>query len=364
MIVAFRADASVDIGSGHVMRCLTLADELKRQGADCHFIMRPLPGALTALVESRGHRVERLPELDDRLAPEPSDAEGPAHSHWLAGSWRQDAADTGTVVERLKPDWLVVDHYGIEARWERVLKAGCARLMAIDDLADRAHDCDLLLDQNLGREPEDYRRWVPANCQLMTGPSFALLRPEFRAWRDRSLARRRGSSEPLELLINLGGVDRENLTGHLLARLSTCPIPAHTRITVVMGQSAPRVDEVKSRARQMPWITDVRVGVSNMAEIMAHSDLAIGAAGGTSWERCCLGLPALLVVMADNQRAGANALAERGAALLLGDSWADATLLCRGLGQALEQAETLSSRAASVCDGAGAQRVVKKMMEL
>jgi UDP-2,4-diacetamido-2,4,6-trideoxy-beta-L-altropyranose hydrolase len=310
MKIAFRVDASLQIGSGHVMRCLTLADALKAQGADCYFISREHTGNLLEVIDQRDYKVHRLaaPLTHTQTAQEP------AQAAWLGSTWQTDAADTAAILAELQPDWLVVDHYALDQRWEEALAPHYRQLLVIDDLADRAHNCDLLLDQNLGHQPAHYAQRVPAHCRVLTGPHYALLRPEFAALRTYSLQRRQAQPALRQLLITMGGVDQPNATGQVLQALKTCALPADCHITVVMGLTAPWLQNVQELAAQMPWPTDVVVNVSDMAQRMADSDLAIGAAGSTSWERCCLGLPTLMVVLADNQRGIANALVHVGAA--------------------------------------------------
>jgi UDP-2,4-diacetamido-2,4,6-trideoxy-beta-L-altropyranose hydrolase len=318
MKVAFRTDASLQIGSGHVMRSLTLADALRAQGAQCHFICRAHPGHLMEVIRQRGYRVHSLsvPVQQAQVAIKNLQPE-PVHAAWLGSTWQSDAQETAAILADLQPDWLVLDHYALDQRWEEALAPYYRKLLVIDDLADRPHRCDLLLDQNLGSQPEHYARWVPAHCRVLTGPHFALLRPEFAALRPYSLQRRQAQPALRQLLITMGGVDQPNATGQVLQALKTCALPADCRITVVMGLTAPWLQNVQELATQMPWPTEVVVNVGDMARRMADSDLAIGAAGSTSWERCCLGLPTLMVVLAENQQAGAQALEAAHAAYMI-----------------------------------------------
>ncbi|NMM06001.1 UDP-2,4-diacetamido-2,4,6-trideoxy-beta-L-altropyranose hydrolase [Polaromonas sp.] len=325
MKIAFRADASLQMGSGHVMRCLTLADALRAQGAQCHFISRAHPGHLLEAIRQRGYKanslvapVQQAQEAIKNIAKKVPDLQQkPTHAAWLGSTWQTDAQETGDILARLQPDWLVVDHYALDQRWEEALAPHYRKLLVIDDLADRPHRCDLLLDQNLGRQPEHYVQWMPAHCQVLTGPHYALLRPEFAALRPYSLQRRKAQPALRQLLITMGGVDQPNATGQVLQALKTCALPAECHITVVMGLTAPWLQNVRELAAQMPWPTEVVVNVNDMARRMADSDLAIGAAGSTSWERCCLGLPTLMVVLADNQRDIATALEHACAAITL-----------------------------------------------
>lgn len=316
MRIIFRVDASIEMGSGHVMRCLTLADALTQAGAECHFICREHPGHLNALITERGHIVYSLPYIEQHKQGQHSKAEELAHANWLGATQEQDLESCIPILKLLQPDWLVVDHYAIDKCWQQELRAYCQKIMVIDDLADRQHDCDLLLDQTFGRSSEDYLPLVPQDCQVLCGAHYALLRPEFAQWRDYSL-KRRAQGQLEHLLINLGGVDKDNITTEILQALANTALPDNCRITVVMGVTSPWVKEVEEQAEQMPWSTEVKVGVSNMAELMANSDLAIGAAGATSWERCCLGLPTIMIVLADNQKLAAKALEKINAALKL-----------------------------------------------
>lgn len=362
-VIVFRADASLEIGTGHVMRCLTLADALIAQGVECHFICREHQGHLIDAIKARGVTVHRLPmgKPESGVMEEPQ-AETPPHAHWLGASWQQDATACRKLLEALNPAWLVMDHYALDARWqEAVMPAGRAKLLVIDDLADRPHRADLLLDQNLGRKAEDYAPLVPSQCRMLVGPHFALLRPEFAELRAWSLARRRDA--PFKrLLISLGGVDKDNATGQLLKALSTCELPSGTHISVVMGATAPWQDTVKQQAAGMPWPTDVVVNVSDMARRMAEADVAIGAAGSTSWERCCLGLPTLMLVLAENQQPIAEALEKAGVAICLGGP-NQLSGLAHQL-DALQQPAALkamSSAAAKVTAGEGVASVCNAM---
>lgn len=312
MLVVFRADASLEIGTGHVMRCLTLADALRAKGAECRFVCRQHPGNLAEAIESRGFLVDMLPvvaSFDRRDV----DASG-EHAGWLGDSLEQDALQTRACMRGRVADWLVIDHYAISEPWERQIDGSAKRLMVIDDLANRLHQCDLLMDQNLGRNEESYRHLVPGACRIFAGPKYALLRNEFPMQRAHSLARRQHPRLG-RLLIAMGGVDKDNATGTILKALAGAGLPADCCISVVLGRHCPWIDEVNQLASDLPWQTDIHVDAQNMAVLMADSDLAIGGAGSTSWERCCLGVPSIQVVLASNQREIAAALQAAGAAI-------------------------------------------------
>lgn len=366
MRIAFRTDASIQIGTGHVMRCLTLADALAIQGADCQFICRAHEGNLIEMIRSKGYITYALPvgtdDIGSGIASIHPAAPELLHSHWLGATQAQDAEACAPILAGMCPDWLIVDHYALDVRWESFLAPYFGKLMVIDDLADRPHECALLLDQTFGRIDEDYLPLLPASCRLLCGSQYALLRPEFAALRSYSL-RRRAKPHLRQLLITMGGVDKDNATAQVLQALRKCLIPADCQITVVMGATAPWLEEVQNQAQYMPWPTRVLVGVSNMAQIIADSDLAIGAAGSTSWERCCLGLPTIMLVLAENQRAIAQALFDTGAAHLVD--------IARLKNQPIIPHKLIDPRticsmiaaAAAVTDGSGASKVIYNLTQ-
>lgn len=358
MQVVFRTDASLEIGTGHVMRCLTLARGLRAAGATCRFVTRALPGHLGDRIAAEGFEVALLP------APQGEAPQGPpAHTQWAGVGWAQDAAETSAALGEA-PDWLILDHYAFDARWQKAVLPAGTKLMVIDDLADRAHDCDLLLDQNLGHEAGDYDGLVPARCTRLTGPKFALLRPEFAALRAGALAARQGRGLA-EVMVSMGGVDAVDATSGVLDALRDAPLPQDLRISVIMGARAPALQKVRALARAMPCPTQVAVDVDDMAARMAAADLAIGAAGSTTWERCCLGLPSIIVEVADNQAGIARAMVGAGAALDPGPLAAPG--FAQGLREALARAQgdlpRLSDNAAALCDGDGVKRVLRALSD-
>ncbi|GBO83150.1 UDP-2,4-diacetamido-2,4,6-trideoxy-beta-L-altropyranose hydrolase [Marinobacter salsuginis] len=364
LAVAFRVDASTLAGSGHVMRCLTLADALAEKGARCYFVMRQKPGSLESAVRSRGHHFLMLSSGGTEKSARRSESE-PPHAGWLGVGWEADASDTLQALKGIELEWLVVDHYALDYRWESKVFVCCRRLMAIDDLADRRHQCDLLLDQNLGRKPDDYDGLVPGHAKQLIGSDYALLRPEFSRIRVMSLEARQ-TREPGNILVSMGGVDATNVTGDVLRVLDTIEAISAYRVTVVLGAACPHIDEVREQAESMRLDARVVVNANNMAELMSQADFAIGAAGGSAWERCCLGLPSLLVVMADNQRPGAEALKRAGASLSLG--WPDAIeeTLPRAISDVFAPGRLLemSQNAAAICDGLGVRRVADALQEV
>lgn len=359
MKVIFRADASYLIGTGHIMRCITMADALDSKGVGCYFICREIPGNLIEFIQNKGFFVHVLPYFE-RIKED----EGTEHQHFLCCSQSEDAADCITILESDSFDCLVVDHYALDCRWENQVKPLVQKLMVIDDLADRIHNCDLLLDQTLGRNNHEYEALTPQNSTLLCGAQFALLRPEFSAQRQESINRRAQNYKVNHLVISMGGVDKDNITGKVLEALPGSDLPDSCMITVVMGGNAPWIKEVTQQAERMLWKTKVVVDVEKMADLMMDSDFAIGAAGTTAWERCCLGLPSIMIVLADNQKLIASSLEQAGAAFKLS---LDDINKCKSLiNYILNDSSCLiemSHKAAAVTNGNGIKRVVEALTE-
>lgn len=338
------------------MRCLTLANEFQARGGVCHFICRTHTGNLNQLIRDYGHIVHEL-----SIEPETAsynDVGAPPHINWLGGSRKSDALASLELIQRLSPDVLIVDHYALDAVWESVVRSCCNLLVVIDDLADRPHLCDLLIDQNLGRLPSDYAKLVPRECKILCGPGYALLRSEFSRLRSFSLARRH-SGKLRSITISMGGVDAPDASSKVLEALARSTLAPDTTIKVIMGATAPAIANVRLAAARLPWKTEVLVGVKNVGEILADTDLVIGAAGGSAWERCTLGVPTIIVVLAENQRAGAIELAAQGAAILLGDVEQIEVRMVEVL-DTLSKGDKLlelSHAAARLTDGNGALRV-------
>lgn len=364
MKIVFRADASLQMGIGHMMRCLTLAGALRQHGAECHFICREHPGHMIGHCRDQGFTTHVLPCPADGAIISGKDGEPLlAHAAWLGTSQEHDAEECAPILASLQPDWLIADHYALDANWERLLKPHYRRLMIIDDLADRRHCCQLLLDQTFDRTPNAYRPWVPRDCKLLCGSRYALLRTEFRILRPYSLARR-NSSMLRHLLISMGGTDIDNATGHVLQALQSSELPSDCTVTIVMGAGARRLKEVRQQAEDSRWPTQVKVDVREMAQLMADSDLAIGAAGTSSWERCCLGLPSIVVALAENQLEIARTLKSVGAIRLtdLANLPAELHNLLTEQQKGLLPLSRLTAAMTSIVDGHGAIRAASQLL--
>lgn len=317
--ILIRCDASLSIGSGHVMRCRTLARELHRRGAAITFVCRRQPGDLIGLLEQE-FAVLALPELP--LA-ECEGLEGrDLYGAWLGCSQDQDAAqclqalaDAGIAYA----SWLVADHYGLDTRWESQLLAGLAggdappKLLVIDDLADRPHEADLLLDQNFFGEATEqrYKGLVPPHCRQLLGPHYALLGPEYAQLHPLVPPR----TELRRVLVFFGGVDPANLTCGALEALMD-PVLADLAVDVVLGRQSPHRQTVEELVARRPH-TSLHGPLPSLAGLIARADLAIGAGGATSWERACLGLPSICIPSASNQAPVSMMLAKHGLTRLI-----------------------------------------------
>jgi UDP-2,4-diacetamido-2,4,6-trideoxy-beta-L-altropyranose hydrolase len=361
MRVVIRTDASAAIGTGHVFRCLTLANVLRQQGCDVSFVCRDLPGNMFDFLTSEGFETWRLPYDDKMKASHYADE----YAAWLVVSQQADADQTLRKLGQndCNPDWLIVDHYGLDHEWQERLAAPGRRILAIDDLANRTHAVDMLLDQNLHRQGASrYRELVPSGCHILVGPEYALLRPEFQTVRQYVRHSRRDG----HLLVFLGGADPNGDTMKAVEALEQLGDDV-TSADVIVGRINPQADEIVARCESLSHVT-VHHGVPDIARFMATAALSVGAAGTTTWERCCLGLPSLLVAVAHNQEAIAENVHEFGAAEYLGTSdGVDSTLLAdriRALLQDSTRRMAMSQKASELVDGLGAQRVAREVIGL
>lgn len=333
-LAVIRADGAPEIGLGHVMRCSALATLLYECGWDCAFA---LSDEAAAAALSPRWMVQILPKTD---------ASGEAIA--LARHWREGC------------DLLIVDHYGRDAGFERACRDWARRILVIDDLVDRPHDCEILLDPAPPRPAAAYTDLLSPDCRILAGLSYALLRPRFAMLRSAALARRDQSMEVRRVLVSMGGMDAANLTSRVLDAVAIAA--PNLDIDVVLGAGAPPLDEIRARTAANHRIS-LHVGIDDMASLMADADLAIGAGGTSSWERCCLGLPSLVLVAADNQRPGAQFLASREAALVIDEEGGTqaATDIALQLRRLLDDPllrRSLGEKAATLCDGRGGWRTL------
>lgn len=360
MRVAFRVDASTRIGTGHVMRCLTLATALRERGAECHFLHRRHPGHMAEMIRNHGFAAHELPQPK---GPDPAEVGEADYAGWLGVESQRDAQETVKALGEQSVDWLVVDHYALGAEWERAVRPWAEGIAVLDDLADRAHDCDCLMDQTHGRRESEYRPLVPEHCEVLTGAQYALLRKEFIKMREEALGRRDESGFQLSrILVGMGGSDPGNVTERALQGIASTGL--WCSVDVIIGGGAPHLEGLIERWGSGAGV-DFYVDTPDVAQLMADADLGVGAGGTTSWERCCLGLPTLGVVVADNQKKIIESLASEGAVENLGEFDSDfperVKQSLNSLSRDSERLGSMSRAARSVCDGQGAERVADRL---
>ncbi|SDX54115.1 UDP-2,4-diacetamido-2,4,6-trideoxy-beta-L-altropyranose hydrolase [Roseicitreum antarcticum] len=348
MKALIRADATGTIGGGHMMRCLALANALRRHGHEAAFVMAQTQQDWSGTVTSAGFHV--YPVTPEPLSPDP---DGPPHKGWLSAPWPRDAEVTGAAMRDFMPDCLIWDHYGLDARWVNAVRRAynVGVVLAIDDLDDRALGSELVLDQT--RLDRASARAFPALAQ-MAGPAFATLRPEFADLRAEALARR-AAAPGGRVLVTLGLADSAGIVPGIAAVLAATE---GLDVDIVMGAHAQTLPRVADICATYPQLT-LHVDTPDMAALMLRADLCIGAGGMTSWERCCLGLGTLLIPVADNQSGSARALEAAGAAQVLDLTRArDPADLAAAVARALRAIPAMAQAAARLCDGQGATRVV------
>lgn len=356
MNIVFRADSGHKIGVGHIMRCLTLAKELIRKNHNVIFISRNHGGNIIDYVSENKIKVYELnitSSLDKRLS----------HSHWLGSTQREDAESTLDIIKKhsfSSVDWVVVDHYSLDEEWQSIIEPITKNIMVIDDLADRKHQCDILLDQTINRKYQDYKNITPEKCNLLLGSKFALLRNEFSVPLEKINHTRRKSLElkKKSLLIMMGGTDHLDLTSKILSLL---PSFSHfEKITVLLGWSAAHKDKVINQFSIYENI-NILIGCNNVASVMLDHDLCIGAAGSSSWERCALGLPSILLTFADNQKYIAKNLADVGASYSLKLDFSEEDL-SEALSFVTNNYQRMVDKCYLVCDGYGTNRVAERLI--
>lgn len=358
MRVAFRTDASLQIGTGHVMRCLTLADALRDKGANCQFVCRTHEGHLIDYVQSCGYEAHALPKLNFSSSFE----SGLQHAHWLGVNWQTDAEQTKEALGIEKLDLLVVDHYALDYRWELEMQSMCSRVMVIDDLADRRHDCHLLLNQNYGSSASRYVSLVPDKCTQLHGPEFALLKP---IYAQRRCERERCNGRIERVLVYFGGgADPMFLTEMALHAFQTLEL-LKIELDVVVGFGYTKRKELKAHAESRGGI-HIHSQLPDLSELMVEADLALGAGGATTWERCCLGLPSIVICTADNQLPASEALVADGLISYMGHV-GDITpeILRDQVLELLDKPEKLgelSEKSMKLVDGKGVNRILNKVL--
>ena len=333
----FRADASPAIGGGHVHRCLAFAEWLSDAGWRCAFAFREPSLATVPALASSPHRLLQLDGEDSEEAAEL-------------------LHDCGAPCEL-----LVVDQYHRARDYELQCRAIAKNIMVFDDLPSRAHDCDYLLDPTPGRRSSEYESFVPQSCKRFVGSQYAVLRPRFVAARPAAIARRKNATRPAaKVLVSIGMTDPKNLTSVVLDAIAQSALPI--QVDVVLGSAAPHLTSVRDRMSSLGPAARLHIDAPDMAALMSTAGIVIGSAGSSSFERCCLGLPALVVIAADNQDDIGDALVGAGAAEIIGTSEdLEPERVIKSLKKFYSDGEVrtkMSEAAAKLCDGRGGMRVL------
>jgi len=360
MKAVFRVDSSDFIGSGHLIRCLTLARVLRQRGVQCSFVCRDHAGNIAAKISDSGFKLFLLARPIETAALTGNEQK---YDRWLGCSWQTDADQTNNILQSIHPEWLIVDHYSIDVKWETYLANSYKRLMVIDDMANRVHSCDLLLDQNLFLDMQHrYERNVSPKCLQLLGPKYALLQPEYSQLREKYEVR---ESLTKNILIFFGGSDQSNLTELAFLAAQSFGI-AISSINVVMPCSSPYYNRMK---RLIKPIKNAKLycDLPSLAPLILAANIGIGAGGATNWERFCLGLPSLVITLAENQKLVNQDLDQLGLIDLIGDAeTVEIEQLISGIKTILSRGDIAdwSNRCMRACSGEGASLVAHAILGL
>lgn len=358
--VVFRTDASTQIGSGHVKRCQSLGTALVQRGMEVIFITRVSDVPMAGMFEGLPFTLLELPHVTAPCVA--AQAGAPAHAHWLGTDWQTDAQATIAILKGRPVSLVVVDHYALDARWHRAVSSelGC-RMAAIDDLADRELGVDVIIDHN---HAEDHTlKYQAVNASLapvLGGPRHALLAEGFEH------APRNPAADPVRSVgIFMGGIDRLNLSTAALRGLrDTAQFEGAVEIVTTRGN--PHLDSLMATAAD-DGRTVVTVDAPDLAGFFGRHELHIGAGGGATWERCCLGAPSIATVVAENQRQVLLPLARLNVLDLVEREAPPAALMGQhalALMQEPQKRKTLSVNAMKLVDGKGCHRISDHLLNL
>jgi len=352
MRVVFRVDSSTKIGAGHIYRCMAIAECMLEKDVDVSFICRNLAGNFTSLLKEKNIPVVILPAFLNSSEISDNEFED------FGFSQDEDAKQTVNALISHKPDWIIVDHYALDEQWERILRPYCNKLMVIDDMASHRHDCDLLLNQNYSFENKGlYKKMVPPSCQILLGPNYALLRKEFQILRN--LKTYRSKSLEIFLVFFTAGNDQ----GETLKAMKGLVLFGKAKqVDIVIGKGNPDIITIKAMCDFQKW--GFHCQIDYMPKLIMQSDLVIGGGGSSNWERCALNVPALIVILAENQLAIAEALDNAGIVINLG--WSK-NVQIEDYAKALntltpQQLISMSEKGSSLVDAQGSQRLVEKLI--
>ena len=347
-----RADSGFEIGIGHIMRCFALAEILKDMDFDVNFISKKLNENIYNFIVKKGYKVHIIPDNNQNKK----------HNLFSTNITnkkiiKNDAIETTKIIIKNndKPSWVLVDHRDLDIQWETILRECVERIIVIDDLANKKHDCDLLIDQNLYEEMDKrYINLVPKNCKKLLGPKYALLRSEFFELR-KNLSR--NIKQLRNILISFGGSDPSNETCKVLDAIKILNIK-NIKVDVVVGSVNPYKEKIKQICSSIPNTT-FYCDVDKIGALMTKADLAIGAGGITTWERCCLGLPSMVSIISEDQLECTETMGEKGYIINLGRA---KNLTAKDYVEKIKnininKLQTISKLDLEIVDGKGCQRI-------
>lgn len=340
--LVIRADASSRMGTGHVMRCLALAQAWQDAGGKTIFVMCPTGLELEARLRLEDVEIVQLP---------------------LTGGSIEDAMKTVEVAKVEGASNVVLDGYHFGYMYQNIIRSSAGCLLVVDDNADKERYCaDIILNQNLSASAELYQG-RGGDALLLLGTPYVMLRREYYNWQGWRREVKRSASR---FLITLGGSDPDNVTLKVIHALKKVNIK-ELEAVVVVGIGNPHCRELELAAKKLNINIHIVRDVSNMPELMAWADVAVAAGGSTSWERAFMGLPSLIVVIADNQRMIAEEINKAGASLNLGwhedISIEDIMESLLNLSLDFDLRGSMAQRSQELVDSKGSARIIRALIE-
>lgn len=357
-VIIIRVDASINMGSGHVIRCITLAEGLQAKGAKVTFICRDMAGNLISLIQQNGFKVHVLPDFIDGL-------QSIKNESWIDNykeKWCQDAQQTVSILSQYNPiDWLIVDHYALDYKWEQCVGNYSKKIMVIDDLLDRKHYCHTLLDQNIELEDHNYDNSFVTNGKILSGGKYIILRKIFT---EEKLSKRQRDGSIKHVMLFFGGGDVDNETAKALQAVTNIRLK-NMVVDVVVGASNPHKQQIEEISTQIG--VNFHCQIDYIHRLMGQADLFVGSCGTTTWERFCLGLPGIVASVADNQAAAAEILAKHNLLVNLGCAKqikvTDYEFAITSLMLNPQFVLDMSIRSKQFIDGLGTIRIIDEMLD-
>jgi len=327
--ITFRLDANAFIGSGHLMRCLPIAQEVALKGFKCHFLCIGLPKSLAEKIICNGHDVHNL-------------------------SNDNEAFD---ILDDLKPIWLIIDHYHLDRKFEKKAILFCQKILVVDDLANRFHHCNILLDQGPLKTPQDYKKWVNKECSLFLGSRYIIVDKNFRIYRKKNIGKWEKG------LICFGGSDNDNITLAVLKELEKDYSIRNIEWTVLTGIMNPHWNDIENFVQQSQLNIALIKHSNKIAELLAKNDFTIGAAGGMIYERACIGIPSLSIPIAKNQSFSIEVINKHKLGETLKVSELSQKKIISSLSYLRKNAIKYMNRSQSIVDGRGVIRLVEDLLK-